>query len=155
MTHKKTPKLLAKLAIVSAVAATLPLAINTNIHADSIGIQQAVTTTVQRIVNKTNNLAKNSKTSCQAPEPKPDSGFYVYYGNGNDNDPVMINGKVTPYGHFINALMFLGLLSFACLLVAAIEILFRNLCPNRTIKKHEKEANKISKKERRYSYEAR
>lgn len=148
MAHKKTPKLLTKLAIVSAVTATLPLTIGTNIHADGIGIQQAMTTTVQQAAGRTNNLAKkNNKSSYQTPEPKADSGIQICYGNGYGNDVVMENGKVTPYGHFINALMSLEFLSLAWLLAAAIKISLQSPHPNETIK--------ASMEGRRNSYEAR
>ena len=131
MAHKKTPKLLTKLAIVSAVTATLPLATSINIHADEIGIQQAMTTTVQQTVDRANNIVKkNNKPSHQTPEPKADIGFYVYYGN----NAVMVNGKITPYGHFINTLMFLGFLSLACFLTAAIKISLQSPRSNETIK---------------------
>lgn len=144
MARKKTVKLLAKLVIVSAIMATLPLVTGANIHADGIGIQRAVKTAMRQTTNHvTNSIKKDNKTAHQAPEPEADSGFYECYGGG----AVMVNGKVTPYGQFINALMFLGLVSLAGSLVVTIKFSFQTLCPNKT--------TKAPIEERRNSYEVR
>lgn len=141
MTHKRTSKLLTKLVIASAVVTTLPLATNTKIHADSVGIQQAVTTTVQQTANKTNSLVeKDNRVSHSTPEPTPSSHeeYSAYIETGEDISPA-----IDPFSFFVFGIGGASLITLIILAIGAVEESF------------EKKSSKAPTEERRNTYEAR
>ena len=139
MAHKKTPKLLTKLAIVSAIATTLPLTTGTSIHANGIGIQQAVTTTVQQTANKTNNIVKkDNKQSHATPEPADTESYGIYVENGEDS-----SSAIDPFSFFVFGIGAASLITLIILAIGAIRETFNE------------KSNQAPTEGRRNSYEAR
>ena len=139
MAHKKTPKLLTKLTIVSAVTATLPLATSTNIHANEIGVQQAMTTTIRQTADRTNNtVKKNNKQSHATPEPADTESYGIYVENDKDS-----SSAIDPFSFFVFGI---GAASLITLIILAIETIRETF---------DKKSNQAPTEGRRNSYEAR
>lgn len=139
MAHKKTPKLLTKLTIVSAVTATLPLATSTNIHANEIGIQQAMTTTIRQTAGRASNIAKkDNKQSHATPEPADTESYGIYVKNGEDS-----NSAIDPFSFFVFGIGAASLITLIILAIGTIKEAF------------DEKSNQAPTEGRRNSYEAR
>lgn len=139
MAHKKTPKLLTKLAIISTIATTLPLATDASIHADEIGIQQTMTTTVRQTTGRASSIAKkDNKQSHATPEPANTESYGIYVENGEDS-----SSAIDPFSFFVFGI---GTASLIILIILAIE----------TIREaFDEKSNQAPTEGRRNSYEAR